>query len=156
MAWNLSLQLLEKEEILEDSTGKKTSGIKAAYSVFLTNRRALFRFDGLGSSLTQSFIYLDILDAKPCKRLLVNYLIVKTREKDYFINIPEAEYWAARIKEMKEKAIQNEEERAIRSMGHKRKKRELTDMLMVLRKHSIINDQELEEKIKLVEAGDFE
>jgi len=154
MAWNLSLQLQEKEEILEDSTGKRASGIKAAYSVFLTNRRALFRFDGLGSSLTQSFNYRDILDTKPCKRLLVNYLIVKTKEKDYFINIPETEYWAARIREMKEKALTDE--RAKQPVGQKRKKRELTDMLMALRKHSIINDGELEEKIKLIEAGDFE
>jgi hypothetical protein len=156
MAWNLSLQLVENEEMIEDSTKRKISGIRAAYSVFLTNKRALFRFDGLGSSLTQSFIYKEILDAKPCKRLLVNYLIVKTEQKDYFINIPDPEYWAERIKEIRAKVLAEAEQSGRLLSLKRRTKRELTDMLIALRKYSIINDQELEAKIKLVDAGDFE
>lgn len=68
MFWSLSFHLLPDEEIVDDSTRKKSSGIKPAYSVFLTNRRAIFRFDSLGSSLTQSFFYHEIVDIKPCRR----------------------------------------------------------------------------------------
>ena len=60
MFWTLSFELLPEEKIIDDTTRKVSAGIKPAYSVFLTNKRAIFRFDGLGSSMAQSFFYQEI------------------------------------------------------------------------------------------------
>gem|GEM_PF-6024576 len=45
MTWSLSFELLPGEEIREDSTRRDHDAIMAAYSVFLTNKRVIFRFD---------------------------------------------------------------------------------------------------------------
>ncbi len=146
MVWNLSFQLLPGEEVLEDSTGIASTGIKPAYSVFLTNRRALFRFNGLGSSLTQSFPFTQITEIRACKRLFINYLLIKTENKDYLLNISEPDYWAGRIGEARNR-YGFEGVKA----SPQRKKRDLLDMLTVLRKSGLLTDAELDEKIKLLD-----
>jgi hypothetical protein len=55
MFWTLSFELLPGEKIIDDTDRRGSSGIRSVYSVFLTNMRTIFRFDGLGSSLSQSF-----------------------------------------------------------------------------------------------------
>jgi hypothetical protein len=45
MFWSLSLPLVPEEAVLEDSISHPLSKIKPAYSVFLTNKRIVFRFD---------------------------------------------------------------------------------------------------------------
>jgi len=69
---------------------KKPCRVKAAYSVFLTNKRALFRFDGLGSSLTQSFFYHEIQEAATSKRLFFTYLDIKTERKTFLFHVADA------------------------------------------------------------------
>lgn len=155
MVWSLSFHLLDNEEILEDSASREQSAIKQAYSVFLTNKRVMFRFDGFGSSLIQSFSYSEIVEVKPCKRLFINYLSLKTRKKDCFLNIPEADYWAEKINKMAADA-RKEAATAQSSLHHSppaiRGKRELLDMLAILRRHSVLSEEEFEEKVKTLET----
>ena len=158
MFWSLSFHLLPDEKVLDDSTQKSLPGLKPAYSVFLTNRRAIFRFDGLGSALTQSFFYDEIVGVKPSKRLFFNYLLVRTVKKDFLLNTAKADYWAKKILEIKESAAtgensgQNEVVRQARPVPPGRKKRDLLDMLTILRKNSLLSDAELEEKIRLLDT----
>lgn len=145
MVWSLQFQLLEGEKLVESSLERPQSGVKTAYSVFLTDKRVVFRFDGFGSHLAQSFNYPEILDIKQCKRLFVNYLLIKTAQKDYFLNIPETEYWAGQILQMK----QQHKPEVKNTLADK--KQELLDMLKDLRAYSILSQAELEEKINLIE-----
>jgi hypothetical protein len=73
MFWNLSFQLMPDEKIIADSTQIKQSRIiKATCSVILTNKRVIFRFDGLGSSLTQNFLPNEFLMQVFAKGSLLN------------------------------------------------------------------------------------
>ena len=156
MFWSLSFQLLPDENIIDDSTQRSNPAIKPAYSVFLTNKRAIFRFDGLGSTLTQSFFYDEITAVKSCKRLFIDYLEVKTKKKDFLLNTAEAEYWAGRILEYKKGLPVNENSpKSPVLCSTERKKRELLDMLTILRKNSLLSDTELEEKIHLLDSMKF-
>ncbi|MGE5892605.1 MAG: PH domain-containing protein [bacterium] len=151
MIWSFSNQLLPDEQVIEKPDAKSSMGIRSTYSALLTNKRVLFRFEALGSNLTQSFFYDEIEDVQPSKRLFVNYLQVKTQKKEYFINTSDTEYLADKIKSMKEQLKstcsrdkQNENERCI-----------LLDMLDILRKNGILTDEEYEEKVYLVNGKDF-
>ncbi len=101
MFWTLSFEMLPGEEIIDDTTRKSHSGIKPAYSVFLTNKRAIFRFDGLGSSLSQSLFYNEIQDVATTKRLFFTYLEVKTKKRNLLFHVSDAPYWLKRILEIK-------------------------------------------------------
>lgn len=150
MGWSLSLQLEPDEQVLEDSSKQNTSVIKATYSVFLTNKRVLFRFDGLGSSLTQSFRYNEIQEVKSCKRIFVDYLSVRTRKKEFFLNIPETAYWTRRINEMRNGvSLQTPASAPVRP---NRNEKELASMLYELKRNSLLTETELEEKLKLLES----
>ena|SRR3990172_1261693 len=153
MFWSLSFQLLPEEVVLEDSASRGQSGIKPAYSVFLTNKRAIFRFDGLGSSLTQSFFYHEMLDIRPSRRLFFTYLLVKTEKRDFLLNTSEPEYWMNKILEIKKKTVHEPAQQPAASP--ERKKRELLDMLTVLRKNALLTDSELEEKIHQLDSMKF-
>jgi len=156
MFWTLSFQLLPGENILEDSTERTGTGIKAAYSVFLTNKRAIFRFDGLGSSLTQSFFYNEISSIHTRKRLFVTYLEIRTGKKDSLLNVADAEYWADRITRHKESSPSGDAgSKYSGASSPERKKRELLDMLTVLRKNGLLTDSELEEKIRMLDSLRF-
>jgi len=153
MFWSFSFQLLPEETIVDDSTTRPRSGIKASYSVFLTNKRAIFRFDGLGSSLTQSFFYHEIKEARSLKRLFITYLDLKTTKRDVLLNIADAEYWAGKISEMKQAAPATGDDSAKQApVSPERRKRELLDMLTVLNRHSLLTSEELEEKIRLLDS----
>ena len=154
MVWSLQFQLLNGEEVLENSVDRPQSAVRTAYSVFLTTRRVVFRFDGFGSHLIQSFKYPEILGIKLCKRLFVNYLVIKTVQKDYFLNVPETEYWAERILRTKEEIgpePPDEEPVAPEATGRK-KKQELLEIIKALHENSVLSDAEMEEKIKLLEG----
>ena len=153
MSWSFHFKLLPDEEIIEDSTKKPHQGIKPTYSIFLTSKRVIFKFNGIGSSLTQSFFYDDILDVKPCKRLFVDYLHLKTRRKDFFLNTAHTEYWTERVFKIKEdlKGSVDESIKA-RQATADRKKRELLDMLTVLQNNSLLTEKEFEEKVQLLDA----
>ena len=157
MFWSLSFQLLPDETVIDDSSRRVRPAIKPAYSVFLTNRRAIFRFDGLGSSMTQSFFYEEIRDAKPSKRLFVSYLLIKTDGKEFLLNTSDAEHWSETILQMKQGISEAGEAFSTqRPPSPERRKRELLDMLTVLRKNELLTDAELEEKIHLLDSGNFQ
>ncbi len=152
MFWSLSLQLIPGEAILEDSTGTGTDDVKPAYSVFLTNKRAVFRFDGLGSTMAQSFLYDEITEARPVRRMFITYLNVQARGKDYFLHTPEPEHWAARLLEAKRTVL---DEPAVSSPAGApaagRKRDDLHRMLDHLRRHAILTDAEYAEKVRLLD-----
>ena len=156
MAWSFSFQLMPGEEVIEDSTSHQKPEIKSAYSVFLTNQRVIFRFDGLGSTLTQSFPYHEILDAKPATRLLISYLCVKTVKKDFYLNVSDADYWAEKIIGVKE-SMKNvpAAKPSVRPISPEMKRRELHDMLAALKKNSLLTDSEFEEKVRMLDSQRF-
>lgn len=156
MFWSLAFQLLPEEVIIEDSAQKKRSGIKPAYSVYLTSRRVIFRFDGLGSSLTQSFFYHEILDVKPAKRFFVPYLDVKTEKRSFLLNTGDTDYWAKRILELKGSLASSagqQKQASADSAG--RTRAELSEMLTILSKHSLLSEEELKEKLCKLDSMNF-
>jgi len=152
MFWSLSFHLMPDENILDESTGRSLAVLKSTYSVFLTNRRVIFRFDGVGSSMAQSFIYHEIDNVQPLKRLMINYLCVQTSAKQYFLHTPEPAYWAERILKMKKSVSQAPEALRPAAPVIGTKKQDLADMLMTLRKYNLLTDAELAEKKKLLET----
>lgn len=159
MAWSLSFKLQPGEEIIDDSTKMKTSAIKPAYSVFLTNRRAVFRFDTLGSSLIQSFDYEDIDEAMPTKRLLIDYLSITSQGRKFFLNTSDARYWAERIMQIKDTPMEIQPKTAdggakIAETPPKARSRtteELKEMLTELKEHGMLSHAECEEKLRLLD-----
>jgi len=139
------------EYVVEDSTSRSLAVLKETYSVFLTNKRVIFRFDGIGSLMSQSFIYREIDQVQPLKRLMVNYLCVHTSTKQYFLHTPEPAYWADRILKMKKSVAQAPEVPRPAGPVSRTKKQDLSDMLMTLRKYNLLTDAELAEKKKLLE-----
>jgi len=154
MSWSFSFQLFPGEEVVDDSSRIQHAAVKPAYSVFLTNKRAIFRFDGLGSSLTKSFYYDEILDVRPTKRIFINYLLVRTNGKEHLLNIVDPEYWAEKILSIKKSVGKTsgvvEDMRPVLN----EKKKELLDMLVILRKNSVLTENEYEEKVRLVDSLD--
>jgi hypothetical protein len=153
MFWSLSLQLMPDESVLEDSTKRESGGLRPAYSVFLTNKRAIFRFDGLGSTMTQSFLYHEITEARPLQRMFITYLDLRTSSKEYFLHIPEPGYWAPKILEYKN--ITSAAAAGVQATSSpivRRKKQDLIDMLDSLKRHTILTQEEFDQKKKLVEA----
>ncbi len=150
MFWSLSLQLMPEETVLEDSTKRPVKGVKPAYSVFLTNKRVVFRFDGLGSSMTQSFLYPEITEVRPTRRLLVMYLCVKSGQKEHFLHIAEPDYWAGKITEFKTRKPEAPAGRI--DAGIRMKKQELMTMLTTLRNNDILTAAEFDQKKKIVDS----
>ena len=155
MFWSLSFHLMPDEYVVEDSTSRSLAVLKETYSVFLTNKRVIFRFDGIGSLMSQSFIYREIDQVQPLKRLMVNYLCVHTSAKQYFLHTPEPAYWADRILKMKKSVAQAPEVSRPADPVSRTKKQDLSDMLMTLRKYNLLTDAELAEKKKLLETKQF-
>ncbi|HET7318082.1 MAG TPA: PH domain-containing protein [Nitrospirota bacterium] len=151
MFWSFSFHLMPDETILEDSTSRSLAILKSTYSVFLTNKRVIFRFDGMGSSLAQSFLYREIDKVQPSKRLMINYLCVQTSGEQYFLHTPEPAYWAERILKMKKSASQVPEVSRPAEPAGRTKKQDLVEMLTTLRKYNLLTDAELAGKIKLLE-----
>lgn len=163
MSWSISLKLMPGEEIIDDSSRHKSSVIKPAYSVFLTNKRAIFRFDSLGSSLSQAFTYEEIAVAIPKTRLLIDYLFISTPRKDLFINTSNAGYWAERIMEIK-KSLQKGrpskgQEGGKAAESHKPAKTaakspdELEEMLRALKEHELLSAGEYDDKLQRLKDG---
>lgn len=152
MFWSLSFQLMPDEEIIEDSTQKNHSKVKPAYSIILTNKRAIFCFDGLGSSLTHSFFYHEILSAASQERLFIKYLKVTTKKKDFFLNTHDPDFWSNKIMEFKN-SIENiplpSEKTPLISSD--KEKKELLNMLTILKNKSLLTGDEFLDKIKLLE-----
>lgn len=153
MSWSFSFELLPGEEVIEDSTQRTHDVIKAAYSVFLTNKRVIFRFDGMGSYLSNAFYYTDVLGVKQTTRLFFNYLILKTRRKEYLFNIPEADYWTKQILVSKEKFKGvAPDSKDIDSVPSEKKKLMLLDMLTVLHKNRVLTEKEFEDKVHFLDS----
>ena len=152
MFWTLSFELLPQEEIIDDTDRRGGSGIKSVYSVFLTNLRAIFRFDGLGSSLSQSFFYDEIANASTSRRLFITYLEIKAKNRKFLFQVSDADYWAKKILETKKTAPVSGEKRLTGKPSAVARKRELLDMLTALRRHDLLSDAELEEKIHLLDS----
>jgi len=153
MFWSLSFQLMPGESIREDSTGQDTGGIKPTYSVFLTNKRVIFRFDGLGSTMAQSFLYPEITAADPAQRMFITYLRLQTQRKEHFLHIPEPGYWAAKILGYRNGA--SPPAPAMQPLSDpiaQRKKQELIDMLDALQRQGILTADEHDQKKRLVDA----
>lgn len=152
MFWALSFELLPNEEIIDDTTRKVTSGVKPAYSVFLTNKRAVFRFDGLGSSMTQSFFYHEIETVSTSRRIFITYLELKTKKKNFLFHVADAPYWADKLLELKNRFSISGESRFSAAPLPDVRKREFMDMLIVLRKNSLLTEPEFEEKVRLLDS----
>ena len=153
MSWSFSFELLPGEEIVEDSTKRETEVIKSAYSVFITNKRVIFRFDGMGSYLSNAFFYHDVLDAKITKRLFVHYLILKTKRKDHLFNIPEPEYWSKQIRDAQDRFRDIVAEvKGGEAVPPEKKKKTLLDMLIVLHKNNVLTEKEFEEKVHILDT----
>lgn len=150
MFWSFSYQLTPDETIIEDSKDKPRSAFRPLYSVLLTNKRAIFRFDSLGSSLSQTFYYQEIEDARPRRRFFISYVEIKARNKTYLINAPDADYWAGKIMGMKE---QNAPVRKDMPDPGRGKKRALLHMLSALKDSSVLTEEEYEKKIKQIETA---
>ena len=150
MFWSFSYQLTPDETIIEDSKDKPRSALRPLYSVLLTDKRAIFRFDSLGSTLSQTFYYQEIEDARPRRRLFIYYVEIKARNKTYLINAPNADYWAGKIMSMKEKDAPARKEMPDPGRG---KKRALLHMLTALKDSSVLTEEEYEKKIKQIEAA---
>jgi Na+-transporting NADH:ubiquinone oxidoreductase subunit NqrF len=151
MFWSLSLQLMPGETVIEDSTGKPAEGLKPTYSVFLTNRRVVFRFDGLGSKMVQSFLYDEVIEAQTVKRMFITYLLVKTRSKDYFLHVPAPEHWAGRIEETAKHAAPPVASSPAAEDAARKKREDLHRMLDALKKHDILTDAEYSTKVQLLD-----
>jgi len=155
MFWSMSFQLLPGEAIIDSSDkrdGKAGSGIKPSYSVFLTNKRVVFRFDSLRTSMSQSFQYAEILGAGTCKRLFITYLFLKTIEKTHFLHVDMAEHWRDKILGLKKQfAAEEGEQEKSRAAGRGGNTRdELLAMLTILRENGLLTDAEFAEKAALV------
>jgi hypothetical protein len=155
MFWSMSFQLLPGEAII-DSTDKRKretgSGIKPSYSVFLTNKRVVFRFDSLRTSMSQSFQYAEIVEVGTCRRLFITYLFLKTKEKTHFLHVDLAEHWSDKIRGLKAQYPAREgEPEGKKSAGGKEKGRnELIAMLTVLRENGLLTEAEFTAKAALV------
>lgn len=156
MFWTLSFHLMPDETIIEDSTKQAGGGLKPTYSVFLTNKRVIFRFDGIGSSMAQSFFYQEIADVKPAKRLLINYLGLHTPTRQYFLHTSNPDYWAAKIVEIKKNLPALADRTGLPAeQPAKKKRQELSDMLLTLQTYNLLSADELEQKKKMLEILQF-
>lgn len=151
MVWNFTFELMPDEVIIDDSTRREYKGIKPVYSVFLTNRRVLFRFEGLGSILSQSLPYNEIIDVGVKTRLFISYLYVKTAKNDYLFQTYDADHWAEKIRSVKETIIK-ETPGGINPVPKEPRKRDILDMLVMLRKYSLLSEEEFEEKVRLLDS----
>ena len=151
MFWSMSFQLLPGEAII-DSTDKRSGesggGIRPSYSVFLTNKRVVFRFDSLRTSMSQSFQYGEILEAGTCKRLFLTYLSLRTKEKTFFLHVDLAEHWRDRILALKEQyAAEGAGEEEKKGPAGKRPSRDqLLAMLKILFQSGLLTEAEHAEK----------
>ena len=137
MFWSLSLQLLPEETIIEESPSPSSPGIRPTYSVFLTNKRVVFRFDGFGS-------------------MFITYLVLRTGAKEYFLHVAEPERWASRILDTKAGMLPQAAPPPARTvpsgeLAIQWKRRELRAMLATLRKHDILTDAEVRDKARLID-----
>ncbi|MDA8101216.1 MAG: hypothetical protein M0042_16475 [Nitrospiraceae bacterium] len=154
MFWSLSMQLMPGESIIEDSTEQKTEGIRPTYSVFLTTKRVVFRFDGFGSSMSQFFSYDEIVGAAPAKRLLITYLNLRTSTKSYFLHIPTPDHWSEKILKTRDRVLGSSAAHVEKPAEQKKQgeKEELLDMLRKLRQSGVLTDEEFREKSKALDA----
>jgi hypothetical protein len=155
MFWSLSLQFLPGEKVIEDSSKQTPAGVKPAYSVFLTNKRVVFRFDGFGSTMAQSFTYDEIATAHAVKRMLITYLGLTTRTKEHFLHVPQPEYWALKILDTKTRlqlspAAPPTEAASSGDLAGERKRRELHAMLATLRNYHVITDADVQDKARII------
>jgi hypothetical protein len=160
MFWSLSLQLLPDETVIEDSSKQAAPGVRPTYSVILTNKRAVFRFDGFGSAMTQSFTYDEITMAAAAKRMFITYLALRTQAKEYFLHVPEPDHWASRILDTKAGMLPQAGPPSMRpaptgELAARRKRRELHAMIDVLRKHGVLSDAEARDKAAIVERAEL-
>ena len=102
MSWSFSFELLPGERVIEDSSRDKEALIKPVYSVLLTNKRVIFRFDGLGSLLKKSLPYDEIENASSVKRLGINYLRIEAKGREHFFNTADPGTWSRKIMAMRE------------------------------------------------------
>ena len=151
MFWSMSFQLLPGEAIVDSSdshAGKSSPGIKPAYSVFLTNKRVVFRFDSLRSSMVQSFQYAEILETGTRKRLFINYLSLKTKMKTHYLHVDPPQYWSGKIMDAKDEFTAGEagpeKDGTDRREGEARD--ELLAMLKTLHENGVLTQAEFDEK----------
>jgi hypothetical protein len=102
MSCSFSFKLLPGEQIIEDSSKDQGALIKPVCSVLLTNKRVIFRFDGLGGLLKKSLSYDEIRNAKSVKRIGINYLQIETNGREHLFNTADPEIWSKRIMAVKE------------------------------------------------------
>jgi len=152
MFWSLSFQLLQGEEIITDSAKQAIKGFKPTYSVYLTNKRVIFLFEGIKSTLTQSFTYAEITDATLARRLLINYLCLHIADRKFFLHTTAPSYWATTILNMKNNLLASQAEQLSKERMNEGKLRELNHMLAELRHYDILSDDEVEVKKKKIGA----
>lgn len=146
MFWSLSFQLFPDEKVIEDSTKLAIHGFKPTYSVYLTNKRVVFRFEGVKSTVAQSFTYPEITDARLAKRLMINYLCLHASGRKFFLHTTAPAYWSTKIIEVKKGVLSPPVPGSMAARPDEKKLRELGDMLVTLRAYDILSDDEVEQK----------
>lgn len=149
MAWGLSTCLAEDERILDNSIPDFRPGLGPLYTVCLTQKRVLFRFNPLRSGLCKAFMLADIDKAFVARRFFVNYVGVEAENKTHYFRTSEPEYWAVRINELScgsgHHARSGEADSSIEEKG---RRSALLRIFYGLRKKSVITEPELREKVQ--------
>lgn len=144
MNWTLSSKLMPGEEVVDQPDENGGFGMKAVYTPVLTNRRAIFKFNSLSTGLVQSFYYDEITDARPTSRLLVKYLKLTARGREYVLHVYEPDSWAWKIMEYKEQFGAGNAAKA--AAAARPSAADLLVMLNTLRDNGLLTDAEFEEK----------
>lgn len=143
MSWSFSYELHPGEEIIEDSSNSASPLIKATFCIILTNHRAMFKFNGVASVLTKSFYLSDISFAKPTRRLFIDYLQLAAGKKQFYLNVYEPEAWARKILGAKEAfGLTRHPTAALKKMD----KKVLHHMLAILKRYSLLTEQEFRKR----------
>jgi len=148
MKWNLSLRLEPGEEVIEGPGEFSNFSLATMSTPILTNRRAAFKFNALSTGLIQSFPYEHITDAQAVTRLLIKYLKLTARGREYFLNVTEPEIWAEKIHINKER-FQDDAPPAAPTR-QKPSISELLGMLDSLKEYGVLTDEECAEKRKKI------
>jgi hypothetical protein len=151
MNWMLTFHIMPDETIVEDSTKTAPAVLGPTYTVFLTNKRVLFRFNAIGSSMTQSFTYQEIEDVQVLTRLLIPYLCVRSKGKEFFIHTPNPGYWSSKILETK-KRMPDATTHAAAPLPGIGSREELRKMIITLQRYNILTAEEVENKLKLLDT----
>jgi len=141
-----SFKLQPDEKLAEQPQDDNNFGLKSMYTPLITDRRVAFRFNSLSSGLVQSYHYDEITQARSVSRLLVKYLKLTVKGREYFLQVEDPESLADRINELMA-AFKGKAAGPAPVSGKARPTlAELIVMLENLREYGLLTDEEFEDK----------